>query len=89
MTTKEILIEAREKVDQGWCQASYQSGRSYCMAGAIKAVGFGRPWREIEAALDILSASIMDDSVIAWNDRIGRTKTEVLAAFGKAIENCA
>jgi hypothetical protein len=73
MTTKEILIAARAKVAQGWCQGAYAKD------------AYGNT-EEQEDALALLGYT-GESEVIDWNDAPGRTQAEVLEAFDKTIAN--
>jgi hypothetical protein len=92
MTTKEILIAAREKVAHGWCQREFVSDDGkLCPLGAINRLGVDRD--AAQNAKHALATAIVgpphvhsSGTVMQWNDAKGRTQAEVLAAFDKAIE---
>ena len=98
MTPTQILIAAREKIEQGWTQKTYAQaadGRNvkfnspdavcWCPIGAIAAVDHSNAGHR---AVMILAEAV--DTVAArlteWNDAPDRTQDEVIIAFGWAIE---
>ena len=96
---KEVLVKARSKIEQGWCQGASARGRGgrtdvacaddaareWCALGAILAVcGPGPEYQFVDAFM--VNAGVQHITV--WNDRPGRTQAEVLAAFDRAIEAC-
>lgn len=91
MTAREILIDARDRIANGWCQRvslCFRNGRSYyCASGAIQA-GRDATLGQLQIAANALRAAINDASIVAWNDTTGRTRKEVLDAFDVAIVAC-
>jgi len=91
MTTREILIAARKRIedpnDWGKARGEYPSeaGRN----SAITACWLdGASWAERNEALDALRAQIPEGGYVAdFND--DHTHDEVLALFDRAIENCS
>ena len=95
-TIKQILIEAKAKIEQGWCQktdakdkfGNFVSADSYaavcwCSEGAIiSVVGLNN---QAEDTMDILRF-ITNCGIVKWNDAPERTKEEVLELFDKAID---
>lgn len=94
MTTIEILKGARALIEKGWCQGRYAtdtngapaSERSdnavcFCISGALFRLGAGAG----APASYAVRAAIDYAYLVAWNDKRGRTKEQVLAAFDKAI----
>lgn len=94
MTTKEILIAAKAKVEAGWCQGAYarddrgystigdqSDAVSWCMSGALGAVSGWQTFKAEQAIRPYLG----NDNLVQWNDRIRRTKAEVIAVFDQAI----
>lgn len=92
------LIAARAIIaEKGWTQGAFARtffgiavdpdsifARRFCASGAIvKVCGRGSSERR-GAAIVILQKQVRPD-IAAWNDRIIRTKEDVLAAFDKAI----
>jgi hypothetical protein len=100
-TTEATLRRALQIIEhKGWCQGALARDQygisancsinaySVCMMGAlhmalpghsdVEAVAFG-------AAADAL-CNVIHDSVPHWNDKAGRTKDEVIAAYREAIE---
>ena len=90
MTTAEILRGAKEKIEKhGWIQNSYGSDEiGFCSSGAIQSfVGLPRNQcaRLCHPAMIAVRNAVGEYCIPEWNDRPGRTKEEVLAAFDKAI----
>jgi hypothetical protein len=98
-TVKEVLIAARDiLVNKGWHQGSYgkkmdgensddlgdASCVAYCPIGAIFAVEAAYVVQR--QAEDLLRKETPKNSIVAFNDRGGRTKEEVLELFDQAIE---
>jgi len=98
MTPTEILIAAREKIEQGWTQKTYarsEDGDSvaynsldavcWCPIGAIVAVNRSRAG---DRAIEILAEAVevTTSRLTEWNDAPDRTQDEVIIAFGWAIE---
>ncbi len=85
------LIRGRERIANGWCQASYGADGRYCMHGAI---GGDFQLGEYEAARERLAAALPPEAqggavpAMVWNDEPGRTVEEVLAVFDRAIAAC-
>lgn len=92
-TTKQTLIEARERISD---QAAWGKGRrgldrkfdTCCAAEAIEeaAPGFGQ-YEARCTAFNALRRAAKCKHITGWNDAPGRTHAEVLAAFDKAIED--
>ena len=86
MTPAEVLTEAASRIrEKGWCQFGYHSPRGgMCMMGAVYQV-LGEQNEGIfydEETVGILRsrlAHIPDANLEAWNDRVERTKEDVLA----------
>lgn len=67
----------------------------FCMVGALRrACGLPLKTCHLPATYRLLKAARLVDNnrslqyLVDWNDKPGRTKEEVLAAFDKAIEGC-
>ena len=104
METKDILLEAKGAIAQGWCQkaiartecgipTTVDSRRAveWCAVGAIrKTVRHFGEHRRVRLELDSMGAlgEIVGDNISRWNDEPGRTQDEVVAVFNKAIERC-
>ena len=98
MSTYRVLRRARQLIEKGWAQGVSQdrqpSGVSYCTIGAISFVAVigERDHNEAFAkACSVLRNTISPDhespiSLVNWNDDKDRTKEQVLAAFGAAVE---
>jgi hypothetical protein len=96
-TIKEVLIEARKKVEQGWTQGVYarlangtpaslteSDATCWCTSGAIYASLMPQTFA-FEARRVFIDANDLAVGIAEWNDAPGRTQAEVLAAFDKAI----
>lgn len=81
-----LLIEGRERIEQGWCQHKTRERGAVCVIGALHdgRSGVDEPYY---AAMRRLGRAVgLAWSLLPlWNDAPGRTKDEVLAAFDKAI----
>lgn len=94
MSTKQILKKARALIKKhGWVQEEYGNGSDgFCAAGAIMAAidsPHGFSTAATEEAYFVLEKAIGRPAkgcgLLVWNDRVRRTKEQVLAAFDKAI----
>jgi hypothetical protein len=84
-----LLIEGRERIEQGWCQGRFEAKGSFCMLGAIRYDHQTTKWRRaarkrLARALG-LGQEADGNHIPNWNDAPGRTKDEVLQAFDRAI----
>lgn len=93
MTTVQVLRKARALIKKGWCQGAYAraiNGASvdpahpgavrFCAMAAISKIA-----QRHEHRAGMVLVSVINAGICGWNDRHGRTKTQVLAAFDKAI----
>lgn len=88
--TKRVLRRAREMINEGWCQKitliELDDGRLFRCAGRALVDAGNELGLESFEARQFLTASIGEPWCIPiWNDRDGREKAEVLAAFDKAM----
>lgn len=81
------LREARERIKGGWCQGTARqtiAGQDhYCLVAALF-----QSRRALSAqyrAENIIRALIGDTVIHAWNDKPGRTKSQVLDLIDRAI----
>ena len=80
------LIDARQKLQDGWCQGLYKRGDSYCMLGAVGFLtGPAAPANVSYLALDYIAKEIDTTSVSGWNDDPDRKHEEVLSVMDQAI----
>ena len=92
MTTRDILVSARNALARGWCQhvmfacATSTGFSKRCSLGAI--IGATRTPSEAEAARNFLE-EFLGERLVVWNDDPHRTQEEVLAVFDSAIEALA
>jgi len=92
MTTKELLISARELIadPRAWIQDAYsyfshhKQIECYCGFGALHAVSLSTIC-ESDARRRLNAVTACGD-FIKWQDAPHRTHAEVLAAFDRAIE---
>jgi hypothetical protein len=89
-----ILQRARQIIEEtGWIQCHLATRYGYCMLGALRMAEFGTPNigrnplddTDMEKIVSRALRLPRDQKLHQWNDAIGRTKEEVLAAFDKAI----
>jgi hypothetical protein len=89
VTTHEVLVAARNLIAQGGWQQQYGfNAGPHCAVSAIFTVTGDRDKKAeaIEALGSILALPrISGPGVGDWNDRLGRTKEQVLALFDRAI----
>jgi len=95
----DVLRKAKALIEEkGWHQGAYQGPTGcLCVRGACYAAAgldLASPEFDSAAAMDAETAQYLLGeqvdvhllgSLAAWNDRPGRTKEEVIAAFDKAI----
>jgi hypothetical protein len=84
-STYRILTDAADLIERsGWTQHAYESHGCYCLYGAIHTAAKLDRYAIDESKSDPLNeawailSERVDDNPIAWNDRNGRTKEEVL-----------
>lgn len=75
----DVLNDAADIVERGWCQGVYIRGDSCCTTYAIWAA-LGDPTNK---AFDALSA-LVGGNIIEWNDAPKRTQAEVVAKLREA-----
>ena len=83
---RDLLVAARAKVSDGWCQRGFQKGDSYCALGAMYAVSHDMV--VLNKAVYALARALGfsdPNGVVRWNDAPGRTKAEIVAGFDRAI----
>ncbi len=93
-TVKELLIEGRARIEQGWCQGQSMvrgAPPSFCMLGAIDSTRIDYVPACIEARL-LLTRVVLQkhgiNDVIRFNDMLGRTQADVLEVYDMAIGEC-
>lgn len=92
MSVKEILILAKERLEEGWGQGRYYNDETqcYCIAGAIWQCTGGL--QDAIAAIGAVAKAINpnaltgEGTVVKWNDDPRRTKQEVLQKIQEAID---
>lgn len=82
----DMLVEARHRLDQGWCQLSMRQRGSVCMIGSLAIHEYDRFVDAERLLLDaIRDLGYPQSSVAAFNDAPSRTKRDVLDVFDRAI----
>jgi hypothetical protein len=97
-----MMVEARERITIGWCQgavAQDEDGRAvapessdarrWSVLGALLASWHGGPVGDLRQAVRSLHAATERSHLEVWNDRPGRTQTDVVSAFERAIDALA
>lgn len=75
----EILIEARRLLEErGWVQGHWEYQGKYCILGAVNEA-------RKKHGLGPVRHNGFWGTLMAWNDKAGRTKGEVLKLFGNMI----
>ena len=95
ITVKQVLQDALALVRQGWVRGRMEKRRGdrvcYCAGGAIDAATPNIGLR-FEARLTLAEAIPRErrgrPSVVGYNDAPGRTKSDVIALFERAIAAC-
>lgn len=82
-STAEVLSEAADICERGWCQGKFVKDGCVCASEAIRIAG------DSELALDteawpFFNRHIGADYVSEWNDAPGRTQAEVVAKLREA-----
>ena len=83
----QMLMEARQQVEQGWCQHSMRQRGAVCMIGALEIDDYTQ-FIDAEALLleAMRSLGHSHATVPAFNDDLGRTRNQVLKVYDRAIE---
>ncbi len=98
MTTLEVLLRGRARIEEGWCQGVSRiigSNTAWCATGAVEDGMDERGALNARySALDTLDAALPPLQEIrrgrgigipAWNDDPERTQADVLALYDRAI----
>jgi hypothetical protein len=93
MTPRDCLIRARMLIEaKGWCQGKLQDPTTgaFCIAGAIMCASarFASLQTQMDTTDLFSRIAIGGAGIPRWNDAPGRTVTEVLEAFDRAIAAC-
>jgi hypothetical protein len=91
ITVKQVLQDALALIKIGWTRGREKRRRgdrvSYCITGAVKAATPNGELRSgANARLRVVTSLSTYEALFEWNDKPGRTKAEVVAAFERAIE---
>jgi hypothetical protein len=97
-----MMVEARERITIGWCQgtvAQDKAGRAvapessdarrWSILGALLASWNGGSAGDLRQAVTSLHAVTERSPLEVWNDRPGRTQSDVVSAFERAIDALA
>src|ERR1051326_6777814 len=82
-----MLVEARQRLSQGWCQHRARQRGSACMIGSLAITDYER-FIDSERLLlgPLRGLGSPQASVAAFNDAPGRTKQQVLQVYDRAIQ---
>jgi hypothetical protein len=81
-----LLIEARERVAQGWCQKRFRSKGRVCALGALGVNGQSSiTVLQRRAMVRLRLTNNLHTAIGQWNDLEGQSQENVLAAFDRAI----
>lgn len=81
-----MLTEARQQLDQGWCQHRARQRGSACMIGSLAISDYDVFVEAERLLLDaIRDLGYPQVSVPAFNDALARTKEQVLQVYDRAI----
>lgn len=90
VSARRILEEAAKVIEtRGWCRRRYETadGRVCAsMAMSVAMDALGADYVGEDGARRRMCREIDNDSIVHWNDKRGRTKDEVLAAFRQAAQ---
>lgn len=98
MKASEYLAAARNEIENGWVQGTIRNNEGVCALGAIDNVARQQQPATLDdytritqagsgaaKALEMLAKEFGTTSIPDYNDRMGRTKEDVLNWFDKAI----
>lgn len=88
---QQALLDAATYLEtHGWCQNRAYDGDKSCMAGAVYRVIHGKDFVGVELPLyrqaRFAIVDSINDLVVSWNDKPGRTVEEVTAALREAAK---
>ena len=82
-----MLVEGRQKLDQGWCQHATRTRGSVCMIGSFTIEDYAAFIRAEGLLLRAIgSLGYPHASVAQFNDDFQRTKRRVLGVYDLAIQ---
>lgn len=98
MNLSEILTNARDRINNGWCKGAYADGEgNYCAMGALGEAAkmqsgllsddYARAYTHLNGQLPAFGFSTQDQDVVDFNDDEMTTKQDVLDLFTKAINS--
>jgi hypothetical protein len=84
-TTTDALTRVETLIAKGWCQRKLRNGKGeFCIVGATQQVCGGQSGLFFNC-LDLLRTALpYGGSVVAFNDRKGRTQAEMVALVRRA-----
>jgi hypothetical protein len=86
-TVTRMLMEGREKVEQGWCQHATRQRGSVCMIGSFTIEDYSAFTKAEGLLLKAMGGlGYRHSSVALFNDDFQRTKEQVLEVYDLAIE---
>ncbi len=82
-----LLADARQQLDQGWCQHRTRQRGSACMIGSLTISNYQDFLAAERLLLDgIVALGHPERSIAQFNDAPGRTKQQVLQVYDHAIQ---
>lgn len=83
-TTRDVLMEARAKLDRGWAQGpDITKPEHYCLLTALAVAGKSSLGARLEAVFIV--TRLCGGSAIQFNDYKGRIKADILAVIDQAL----
>ncbi len=83
----QILVDGRQRLDQGWCQHRARQRDSACMIGALVISDYEEFVAAERLLLDaIVALGYPQSSIAQFNDAPERTKQQVLQVYDRAIQ---
>lgn len=90
----EILRDAEQLIEKGWCQNNYASPdyKEFCTSGAIRYASRGKSFYVRRRAMQMFRETLARvtsgryRNIPEWNDVPSRTKAQVLTMFGICIK---
>ena len=86
-----ILAEAADYIEQhGWCQGRYANRKGeVCLIGALRKVGKAHGYGQAAFVLELELKGLMVSrgQMTAWNDRVARSKDQVVARLRWCAEH--
>lgn len=81
-----VLLNAKSRVKQGWCQGAFYKGDKVCMASSLlSSWGDDVTKHSMVCVAAVIGVPAVVYNLVDWNDDPSTTKADVLAAFDSAI----